>query len=155
MQGNLISMSDFDYVVDKIFEDDLVEASDSLLLESEEATIVNQLGDPTLMNYLMKFEQFLDDHDVYLFDGWEDASIPAKPVIEKFWCTFYLIVAGDADLKGGAARIVNDKEAQNKVQTKEHGDGHLVKIRILKRLLDKMEDEDQIRASDLADAEIT
>jgi len=143
-------MSDFEYVVEKIFEDDLEGASTSLLLESEEAELINQMGDPTLINYLMKFEQYLDDHDVYMFDGWEDSAIPEKPSVEKFWCTFYLLVDEGADIKGGAARIINDQEAQNKVQVKEVEGGTILKIRILKRILDKMELDDQERADSLA-----
>ena len=136
-------------------EDDFEHAKKSLIKENNEERIVRVLGDSMLMNYLMKFEEYLDDHDIYLFDGWSDARVLGKPKIDKFWTTFHLWVAPDCDLRG-AMRLKNDKEGQNIVQVKEldKNQGKIVRFKILKRYLDAIEKRNKERAEQLSDEQL-
>lgn len=136
-------------------EADLEHAKKSLIREDSEEKIVRTLGDSMLMNYLMKFEEYLDDHDIYLFDGWEDAKVVGKPEIDKFWTTFMVWVSPDTDLRG-AMRLKNDKEGQNIVQVKtlEDDNGKIVRFKILKRYLDAIETRNKERAEQLSDEQL-
>lgn len=146
---------DMEYVVDLLLEDDDEGAIERLLLEGDEENIVRSLGgETTLMNYLMKFEEYLDDHDIYLFDGWEHAEVIGQPVVEKFWVTVWLRTKPKTDLRG-ALRLINDKEGQNSVKYKKLDDGrHLLKFRILKRYLDQIEKRNQEKSDQLSDDEL-
>lgn len=136
-------------------EDDMEHAKKSLIRENNEEHIVRSLGDSMLMNYLMKFEEYLDDHDIYLFKGWKEGRIIGKPKIEKFWTTFHVWVSPDCDLRG-AMRLKNDKEGQNIVQVKNLGDdmGRIVRFKILKRYLDAIETRNKERAEQLSDEQL-
>lgn len=144
-----------DYIYDLLMEDDHEGAFETFLVEGEEERIVRSMGgETTLMNYLMKFEEYLDEHDVYLFDGWEDAEILAPPLVEKFWCNFLLRTKKGTDLRG-ALRVVNDKEGQNQVKYKKLEDGrHVLKFRILKRYLDQIEARNKERSDQLSDKKL-
>lgn len=147
-----------EYVVDMLLEDDDEGAMEWLLLEGEERDLLTNLGgETTLMNYLIKFEEYMDDHDIYLFDGWEDAQIVGKPLVEKFWVTVWLRLGPNAQI-AGAKRLMNDKEGQNTVKFKKLGvdgrDGYLLKIRVLKRFLDQIEKRNQEKSDQLSDDEI-
>ena len=149
-------MGKFDHIVDMILEDDESnKIEDAILLESEEEDIIQTLGDVTKMNYLLKLEEYFDDHDLYLFDGWEDAQILAPVKIERFWTTFFLLVSPKTDLRG-ITRIQNDKEGQNKVAYKDLGDdkGYIIRVTILKRYLDAIEKKNKLRAQELSDDEL-
>ena len=63
-----------DYLVDMILDGRLEEATTAGILESEEHDASRKVGDTTLLNYLVKLEEYLDDHDIYAFDGWEAAE---------------------------------------------------------------------------------
>ncbi len=144
-------------IVDLMLEgddDDFQEIQEALLLENDEERIQRNLGDSMYMNYILKFEEYLDGHDVYLFDGWEDAKL-LKPInIGRFWAEFLIWFGPDADLRG-ATRIINDKEAQNKVVVKNLGDkGYIVKFKILKRYLDAIEERSKERAEQLSDEQL-
>ena len=136
-------------------EDDVAHAKKTLVKESEEEKLVRVLGDSMLMNYLMKFEEYLDDHDVYLFDGWKEARVIGKPKVSKFWVVVNLWVGPDTDLRG-AARLKNDKEGQNIVQKKElEGDkGYIIRFKVLKRYLDAIEKRNKERAEQLSDEQL-
>lgn len=144
-------------IVDLMLEgddDDFQEIKESILLENDEERILRTLGDSTYMNYLLKFEEYLDDHDVYLFDGWDQAKILKPIVIDRFWTEFLVWFSPDADLRG-ASRITNDKEAQNSVKVKNLGDsGYILKFRILKRYLDAIEQRSKERAEQLSDEQL-
>lgn len=144
-------------IVDLMLEgddDDFQEIKEALLLENDEERILRNLGDSTYMNYLLKFEEYLDDHDVYLFDGWEDAKVLKPITIGRFWTEFLVWFGPDADLRG-ATRLVNDKEAQNKVKVKKLGEqGYIVKFSILKRYLDAIEERSKERAEQLSDEQL-
>lgn len=147
-------MHDRTELVDMILMDDLDAVRDVILLENEETQIARQIGDTTVLNYLIKLEEYLDDHDVYLFNGWEDAELVQKPVIEKFWTTFIFRVGQDCDLRG-AKRITNDKEAQNEVKIAKTEDGAvLVQMRILKRYLDAIEARNKDKSDELSSQEL-
>lgn len=136
-------------------EEDLAHAKKTLVKENEEERIVRVLGDSMPMNYLMKFEEYLDDHDIYLFKGWEDARVIGSPVISKFWAVFNIWVSPDTDMRG-AKRLVNDKEGQNIVRVKKlDGDrGMIVQFKVLKRYLDAIEQRNKDRAEQLSDEQL-
>lgn len=142
---------EFESIVDLIIRGEEKEAEYHLLMENTEERITRVLGDSNKMNYLMKFEEYLDDHDIYLFAGWEEAEIITRPAIDRFWATFYVRVSKDTDLRG-ALRIMNDKEGQNSVKysTNEDG-GYTLIFRILKRYLDQIEYKSKEKATQLAD----
>ncbi len=153
-----MSTEDIREVLDLIMygdEDDVKHAMKSLVSESEEERITRMLGDSMPMNYLMKFEEYLDDHDLFLFKGWEDAKIVGKPNVGAFWATFWLWVDKDIDWRG-IERLTNDKEGQNVVNRKElDGDqGFIVEIKILKRYLDAIEKRTKEKAEQLADEQL-
>lgn len=142
------------HIVDKLIEGDEEGATAALLLEAEEEDLLAHLGgETTLMNYLIKFEEYLDDHDIYLFKGWDKAVIVGKPKVEKFWTTIDVMVAPDTDLRG-ALRVVNDKEGQNKVSKKKTKEGVIVRFKILKRYLDQIEQRNKERSDQLSDEEM-
>jgi len=144
-------------IVDLMLEgddDDYQEIKEAILLENDEERILRTLGDSTYMNYLLKFEEYLDDHDVYLFNGWEEAKV-LKPInVERFWVEILVWFGPDADLRG-ATRLTNDKEAQNSVKMKKLGDhGYILKFRVLKRYLDAIEQRSKERAEQLSDEQL-
>jgi len=140
-------------IVEMILDEDLEGAGYHLLMESDEERIIQQLdGDRMLMDYFVKFEQFLDEHDIYLFDGWEQSQFIAKPRIESYWTFFYLKVPKDTDMRG-AMRIQNSKEGQNKVGAKKVDDGYILEFRILKRYLDQLDQQNKEEASRISDDE--
>lgn len=133
----------------------LTEDDDSLdrfmLLESEKDTVLAALGgDPTLINYMMLFEEFLENHDLYLFEGWSSAAFVGKPKIEKFWATFALTVNEGTDMRG--AKRVNDAMPQGQVKAKAMGNGKiLVVFQVLKRHLDQIEETNREKIEELSD----
>jgi hypothetical protein len=141
-------------VVDMLIDGDIEAATEHLLQENQEQQIIRSMGgDRMPMNYLLKFEEYLDDHDIYLFDGWEQCKICYKPKIEKFWATFWLFCPDGTDLRG-AMRITNDKEGQNEVGQKRIDGGVILQFRILRRYLDEVEKKNQERAEELSDEEM-
>lgn len=137
-------------IVELILDEDLESAKHHLLMESTEERVIQALdGDRMLMDYLVKFEHFLDEHDLYLFDGWEESQFVAKPQIEKFWALFYIKTPKEVDMRG-AVRIKNSKEGQNKVGVKQLNDGYLFQFKILKRHLDDLEEKSKEEASRIA-----
>jgi hypothetical protein len=137
-------------IVELILEEDLEQAEYHLLIESTEERIIQALdGERMPMDYMLKFEQFLDEHDIYLFDGWDTAQFVTKPRIEKYWAFFYLKASKDTDLRG-ALRIQNSKEGQNKVGVKKTGDGYIFEFKILKRYLDQLDQKNKEEASRVA-----
>lgn len=143
-----------EHAVDLILEDRLDEAEKMLIAEDVEDKLLKAIGEVTLLNYLMKFEEYLDNRDVTIFKGWDPAELLARPKVDRFWVTFYFRFPADADLRG-AKRLLNDKENQNEVWTKtDPADGtHIVKFKILRRLLDKIETENKEKAEEIADRE--
>lgn len=140
-------------IVELILEENLEEAEYHLLIESTEERIIQALdGERMPMDYLLKFEQFLDEHDIYLFDGWDKAQFIRKPRIERYWAFFYLKAGKDTDLRG-ALRIKNSKEGQNRVGVKETGDGYIFEFKILKRYLDQLDQKNKEEASRVASDE--
>ena len=141
-------------IVDMLIEGDTEAAETHLLAENQEQQIIRAMGgDRMPMNYLLKFEEYLDDHDIYLFDGWEDCVICFKPRIDKFWTTFYVFCPDGTDLRA-ALRLVNDKEGQNEVKQKRTEGGHILQFRILRRYLDEVEKKNQERAEELSAEEM-
>lgn len=143
-----------EHIVDLLMDGNLDEAQTELLLENEQTQIMSSIGDTTQFNYLMKFEEYLDEHDLYLFPGWEDAIVVSPIVIEKYWTVFYLKVGANTDLRG-AKRVQSNKEGQNRVGVKKLDDGYLVKFQILKKYLDDIEIRNKEKIEDLAKEEET
>jgi len=151
-----MSIDGFRPIVDALIEGDDAKATDYLLMENSEQQILRSLGgDRMPMNYMLKFEEYLDDHDIYLFDGWDsdECHIAYTPKIDKFWCTFYLFCPEGTDLRG-ASRITNDQEGQNQVKVKRVEGGSIVMFRILKRYLDQVEAKNREKAEELSKEEM-
>jgi len=148
-------MADMENIVDLIFEDKLEEAEDGLLLEGIEEKLLHQIGENSYMNILLKFESYLNSHDIYLFGNeWDNATILLNKLkVDKFWVTIYMVVDKKTDLRG-AKRVVNDKEKQNEVKFKKLENGKtMIRFRILKRYLDQIEQDDKERAMEIANRE--
>ncbi len=141
-------------VVDMLIDGDVEAATEHLLMENQEQQFIRAMGGERMpMNYLLKFEEYMDDHDVYLFDGWNKAKICYRPKIDKFWTTFWLFCPDGTDLRG-ATRITNDKEGQNEVGKKRIEGGHILQFKILRRYLDEVEKKNQERAEELSAEEM-
>jgi hypothetical protein len=146
--------TNYSAVVDMLIDGDVAEAEEYLLLENQEQQIIRAMGgDRMPMNYLLKFEEYLDDHELYLFDGWKKAKVCYRPRIEKFWCTFFLFCPDSVDLRG-ALRLINDKEGQNEVGKRRVDGGHVLQFKILRRYLDEIEKRNQERAEQLSSEEM-
>lgn len=146
---------DLTHVVDKLLdEDDLAGVEEALLMENEEDRLTRKLGDNTLTNYLLKFEEYLDDHDIYLYDNWEKAQVLGRPRVQRFWVVVYLWVPKDTDLRG-MERIKTDQEGQNQIKVKKLKDGsRILEIKVLRRLLDKVEEKSQDEAEEVSNEKI-
>lgn len=105
----------------------------SILTESAE-----QVAEETdAMSYLMKLEEFLDDCGIYSFKGWEDAIVLSEPDIQKFWVSFDFLVPKDTDLE--ASLHISGKDREAKVIVKKEGTKLLIRIKVLRRILDEIE----------------
>jgi len=145
---------DFMAIVDLLLEDEIEEAEHHLLMENAEQQIIRAMGgDRMPMNYLLKFEEYLDDHDVYLFDGWEECVVIRKPKIDRFWTTFVVFAPKNTDLRG-AVRVRDASEGQTEVKAKRVDGGIIVKFKIQKRVLDAIETRNQEKAEKLSDEEM-
>ena len=143
-----------EFAVDLIMEGRDDEAKEMIIAEDISNKMLKAVGEVTLLDYLMKFEEYLDDHDINLFDGWEDAEVICQPKVDKFWVTVYLKTPPHCDIRG-AKRILNDKEAQNEVKGKKLPDGsHILQFKVLRRLLDAVEQTNKEKAKEIADREI-
>lgn len=141
----------FNQLVEVMLDEDDDSLDEFILTESEKDEVLAALsGDTTLMNYLMLFEEFLEQHDLYLFTGWDDAQIVGQPSVEKFWVTFDLLIDHKTDFRG--ARRINDAMPQGQVTAKRLQDGNiLVRFQILKRLLDQIETDNKEKIEKLSD----
>lgn len=146
---------DLSHVVDLLLDsDDTSAAEHALLMENEEDRLTRKLGNQTLTDYLLKFEEYLDDHDLYLYDGWEDAQVLGRPKVKRFWVVVYLWADKNVDLRG-IYRIKTDQEGQNQVKIKSLKNGsHIIEVSVLRRLLDKVEDKSKEEADQVSDEEI-
>jgi len=146
---------DLSHVVDLLLDsEDTSAAEHALLMENEEDRLTRKLGNQTLTDYLLKFEEYLDNHDLYLYDGWEDAQVLGRPKVKRFWVVVYLWAAKNVDLRG-IYRIKTDQEGQNQVKVKRLKDGsHIIEVSVLRRLLDKVEEKSQDEADQVSDEEI-
>jgi hypothetical protein len=134
-------------------KDRIMEAKETLLVESIESDLIKNIGETSKLDYLMKMEKFFDNHDLYLFKGWEDAQILEAPVVEKYWVSLDLRVPADCELKG-AVRCCSGEESQNTARYKKLEDGsYYVRFKILRRLLDQIEMDAKDRAEEIADNE--
>jgi len=143
-------ISTYNQLIEVMMNEDDESLDDFLLLESDtDQVIANLDGDVTLFNYIMMFEEFLDQHDIYLFKGWDKASLFGSPVVEKFWITIRLLVNDDTDLRG--AKRVKDAMKQGDVVIKKTTDGRkVVEFSILKRDLDQIEETNKSRIEQLS-----
>lgn len=137
-------------LVEIMLGDDDASLDEFILQESEKDDVMLSLdGNSTLMNYMMLFEEFLDNHDLYLFKGWEKAVFVKPPMIEKFWAVFWLQVGPETDLDG--ARRIHDAVPQGEVAFHKQSDGTtVVKFTILKRALDQIEVDTRTKIEKLA-----
>lgn len=143
-----------DYLVNLILEDRTEEAITLAVLESEEHDVARKINDTSLMSYLLKMEEYLDNHSIYAFDGWEKAEFVKKPKVEKFRVTFYMHLGPKGEIEG-LRRITNTKEAQNRVRYEKLQDGSFyVEIEVLKRYLDAIETQNKQKSDELSDEEL-
>ena len=150
-------MSRYSNIVEKIISYENYSDSsavEEIINEGIEQDIITFIGDTTIFDYLTKFEEYLDNHDITLYDGWDDAIIlhsDYSPNVRKFWFEVDLKVSKDTDLKG-ALRIKNGKESQNKVLVKKLKNGEfIVRFKILKRYLDELEEQNKTKAQSKAE----
>ena len=141
----------YNQLIEIMLDEDDDALGEFVLMEAEKDQVLAGLGgDTTLMNYMMMFEEFLEQHDIYLFDGWEEASFAKQPSVEKFWITFHLLVGENADLRG--AKRVRDAMNQGDVTAKRLEDGSMVVIfQVLKRSLDQIEAVNKEKIEKLSD----
>ena len=141
---------------DLIMEDRLDEAKDWLLREGLEQTVLKGISNASYMDYLMRLEEYLSNRDIYLFGKqWDNAEVLLDKIrVDKFWVTVYLIVDKDTDLRG-ALRLMSGLENQNQVKKKNLEDGRIMlQMKILKRYLDNIEQENQEQAKAIAQKEV-
>lgn len=143
-----------DHLVEIMLDGDDDSLSDLILTESEKDEILFALeGETTLMNYIMLFEEYLEEHDIYLFKGWENAQLIGKPIVEKFWITFNLLVDENTDIRG--AKRVQQAMSQGEVKAKKLQDGRrVVQFMVLRRDLDQIEKANKERIDQLSDQAI-
>lgn len=91
--------------------------------------------------YMLKIEEFLDDADIYAFDGWEEAELIGHPHISRFWVVCDLLLPKKTDLQGGLRLIGKDNE--NRVLFKKKDHQWIVRLKILKRTLDEIQKKNQ------------
>lgn len=144
-------MTDFRRLTDMIIEtDDEREVNTFLMSESKIDELFAKVGNEQAMNYLIKFEEYLSDHDVYMFRGWEDAKIVKAPKIAKFWCEFDVLVSSKTDLRA-LKRVTNDKEGQNEVNVSDLENGaKLINFKILKKYFDEIDERNDKKIQELA-----
>jgi hypothetical protein len=126
----------------------LIENDDPNMV-SEVASILKESADLTAeetdsMSYLMKLEEFLDDCGIYIFDGWEEAIVLKEPEIEKFWVIFDFILPKGADLE--AASHISGKNREAKVYLRKVEDKRIIRIKVLRRILDEIEFRNRLEA---------
>lgn len=132
----------------------ITEAREALLVESIESQLVKNIAETSKLDYLMKFEKFLDDRDLYLYKGWEEGEILGSPDVGKYWVKVDLRVPKDCELKGALRCCNTEDDEQNTVRYKQLEDGsYYVRFKILRRLLDKIEMDSKDRAEEIADDE--
>lgn len=143
-------------IVDLIMEDRYEEAEQSILRETVEDKLLKQVGEVSYMNYLLKWEEFFNDYDGYLFgEEWDRAEVLLNKLkVDKFWVTIFMVVPKGTDLRA-AKRIMSDKTPQNTVQYKKLADGRiLLKFKVLRRYLDKIEQKNKEKAQAVSDQEV-
>ena len=142
-------------VVDLILEDRFEEAQESLLRETVEDKLLRQVKSVSYMDYLLKFEEFFNDYDGYLFgEEWDRAEVLLDKIkVDKFWVTIFMVVPKDTDLRA-AKRLMGDKTPQNTVQFRKLPGGRvLLKFKVLRRYLDKIEQKNQEKAEEVSKRE--
>lgn len=93
--------------------------------------------------YVLLFEQYVDECSCYAFKGWENLKIRGRPVIEKYWVEIELVAPQEFDYEGGVSRLLGkNKENRSKI-TKTSDGTPILKVRILRSLLDQLEEENQ------------
>lgn len=141
------------HIVNYLMEDGSPDVAVKLaLMENEQDELLTKLGGSnTILRYLYRFQQYWEDHDLYLFDGWKEAKILAPISVEKFWVTITVVVPKGTELDG-AKRLMTDKEAQNNVQYRKLDSGaYIVRFKILKRYLDEIDIDNEQRVDRISD----
>jgi hypothetical protein len=143
----------YEYAVQLLLEDRVDEATDAIVAEGIEDELLQQIRSTSELDYLLKLDQFFDERNLYMYDGWENAQILKQPKVDKFWVTLDVRVPKETELKG-ARRCCAGKENQNTVEFKQLEDGSFfIRFHILRRILDKLEMDNRDRANDISDKE--
>lgn len=109
-------------------------------------------GDKTLLQYLILFEEYLDQHDIYMFKGWKDekTKIVGKPAIGKFYFTAFIEIAKGTDLRG--IKRIADANSKTRISAKKKKDGSMIlKVEMLKGLLDKIDADNKDKIENMSD----
>lgn len=127
---------------------------DIVLRESKRTEILGQLDDnKEIMNYLFLFEEFLDQHDIYMFEGWKDAKFIGKPIAGRFWFKVYILVDSKTDLEG--AKRIKDANPESEIKIKTRHDGtRLLSFEIKRNLLDDIQKNNNDKIENLSDASL-
>lgn len=148
-------MKKYERIVTLLAEDDKEQIQSELLFEDYKDKIIRKLGDSTFFEYVMWFEEYLENHDIYLFDGWDDAQLLKPVTIQKFWAIFRLLLPKGTDLQG-AKRLINNKEAQNSIKYVTLPDGRIVmQLKIVKKFLDEIKEKAEEEAKEFAKEEVS
>lgn len=102
--------------------------------------------------YLLLAEQYLDNCSVYAYDGWDECSVIGAPKIEAYYYSMNIVCKGELDLDSLDRIRGNDGENLVNVGRNQDGDT-LIKIKLRRGLLDRIEDENAKRARKKAEAQ--
>lgn len=139
----------YNQLIEVMMNEDEESLTDFLLVESELDEVVGALeGDTTIFNYIMLFEEFLEQHDIYLFKGWDKASVIGRPTVEKFWITVNVLISDDTDIRG--AKRVKTAMGQGDVTAQKVDGGRVITFLILKQDLDQIEETNKERIEKLS-----
>jgi hypothetical protein len=136
----LLANAPIEEIVDFITEDSgLLEKKYELLTEANHADEHRE----TQNFYTLMFEQYLDEQHCYTYEGWDELLFLERPKVEKYWVKFQLVCPVTFDFEGGAKRL-RGKNKENVVQSTTTNDGKkILKVNILRSLLDELEDENR------------
>ena len=149
-------MKDFKLITAALIED--VEPSKITEVINDDARFVlteDQIDDQHIEDqwiYLLLAEQYLDDCSVYAYEGWDDCSVVGAPSIESYYFSFNIVCTGDLDLD--SLDRIRGKDGENLVNVGRNEEGNiLIKIKLRRGLLDRIEDENAKRARKKAEAQ--
>ena len=133
--------TEFEKIASLVLHDAPAEQLEEFLLEGEWKEEIRQ----DQRFYEMMFEQYLDMCSVYAFEGWDEAHFSGAPHIEKYFVVFDIKLPHNANLS--SLRRINGRENEHSHSIKEtDDDSYLIRFRILRSFLEKLEEDNRIAA---------